>query len=310
MVAVSAAMRQVLRRCDGFAAYDGPVLIHGEPGSGKGLLARRIHETSPRSARPYVVVHGAATPGPALARELFGEIDARGATRGLIERAQGGTLVVTGIERLPEAVQERLQQLVREGTWRPLGGTRDRRADVRLIVTSARDLGRLADPGVLRPDLYFRLRLMTVSVPPLRTRPEDVLPLLDHLLTRLEGAVLNARTVFDAAGLQALAAHPWPGNAAELETLAQQAWLQRDLGRPLTLVGVERDGVPSLEFAEMASARQLGPRPRSHASGLTWDTLNGLIARAGGNKARAARQLGVSRVTLYRWLSQLDPQQS
>ena len=310
VVAVSAAMRQVLRRCDGFAAYDGPVLIHGEPGSGKGLLARRIHETSPRSARPYVVVHGAATPGPALARELFGEIDAHGATRGLIERAQGGTLVVTGIERLPEAVQERLQQLVREGTWRPLGGTRDRRADVRLIVTSARDLGRLADPGVLRPDLYFRLRLMTVSVPPLRTRPEDVLPLLDHLLTRLEGAVLNARTVFDAAGLQALAAHPWPGNAAELETLAQQAWLQRDLGRPLTLVGVERDGVPSLEFAEMASARQLGPRPRSHASGLTWDTLNGLIARAGGNKARAARQLGVSRVTLYRWLSQLDPQQS
>ncbi len=307
VVAASPAMRQVLRRCDGYARYDGPVLLLGESGTGKELLAHRIHETSPRSARPFLVLNCATAPAESLARELFGAVDARGTSRGLIEKAGHGTLLLVGVEALPEAVQERLLLVIRDGTWRPLGGSRDRRADVRIVATSTRDPADLADRGLLRPDLYFRLRLMLVAVPPLRERPEDMMPLLDHFLTRLEGASLAARTVFDQAGLAALAAHDWPGNASEVEAVAQQAWLHRDLGRPLSLVRRARGERMTLEFAEMAQARRLGPRPRSHASGLSWDTLNALIARAGGNKARAARQLGVSRVTLYRWLNQLDP---
>lgn len=308
VVAISPVMRQVLRRCDGFARYEGPVLLLGERGTGKELLAHRIHETSPRSARPLLVLNCATAPGDSLARELFGAVDERGASRGLIERARGGTLLLTSVEALPEAVQERLLLMIRDGTWRPLGSARDRRADVRLIATSARDLAELADRGRVRPDLYFRLRLMTVAVPPLRQRPEDVMPLLDHFLSRLEGASLAARTVFDQTGLEALAAHDWPGNGIEVEAVAQQAWLHRDLGRPLSLVRRRRDDRMVLEFAELAQARAPGPHPRGHASGLSWETLNALIVRAGGNKARAARQLGVSRVTLYRWLNQLDPQ--
>ncbi|MBE0565930.1 MAG: sigma 54-interacting transcriptional regulator, partial [Krumholzibacteria bacterium] len=308
VVAFSPAMRQVLRRCDGFARYDGPVLLLGESGTGKELLAHRIHETSPRSARPLLTLNCATAPGDSLARELFGAVDERGTSRGLIERARGGTLLLTSVETLPEALQERLLLMIRDGTWRPLGSSRDRRANVRLIATSARDLAELADRGRVRPDLYFRLRLMTVAVPPLRQRPEDVVPLLDHFLTRLEGATLAARTVFDQTGLEALATHDWPGNGIEVESIAQQAWLHRDLGRPLSLVRRRRGDRLVLEFADLAQARGPGLRPRSHASGMSWETLNALIARAGGNKARAARQLGVSRVTLYRWLSQLDPQ--
>ena len=310
VVAASTALRQVLRRCDGFARYEGPVLLLGENGTGKELLAHRIHETSPRSAHPFLVLNCTTAPAESVARELFGAIDARGSSRGLIERVRGGTLLLTAVEALPEAVQERLLLMIRDGTWRPLGGSRDRRADVRIIATSTRDLAELAERALLRPDLYFRLRLMTVAVPPLRERPEDVLPLLDHFLARLEGAGLPARTVFDQTGLEALAGHDWPGNGAEVEAIAQQAWLHRDLGRALSLVRRRQGERMVLEFAEMAQARQLGPRPRSHASGLSWETLNALIVRAGGNKARAARQLGVSRVTLYRWLSQLDPQRT
>jgi len=309
VVAASTAMRQVLRRCDGYARYDGPVLLLGERGTGKELLAHRIHETSPRSARPFLVLNCATAAPESVGRELFGAIDARGTSRGLVERAQGGTLLLSAVEALPEAVQERLLILVRDGTWRPLGGSRDRRGDVRLIAASGRDLAALADQGLVRPDLYFRLRLMTVPVPPLRERPEDVMPLLDHFLTRLEGAALGARMVFDQTGLEALTAHDWPGNGAEVESIAQQAWLHRDLGRPLSLVRLRRGDRMVLEFADLAAERPPGTVPRSHASGLSWETLNALIARAGGNKARAARQLGVSRVTLYRWLNQLDPQQ-
>ncbi len=309
VVAASPAMRQVLRRCDGYARYDGPVLLLGERGTGKELLAHRIHETSPRSARPFLVLNCATAATDSVGRELFGAIDARGTCRGLVERAQGGTLLLSSVESLPEAVQERLLILVRDGTWRPLGGSRDRRGDVRLIAASGRDLAVLADQGLVRPDLYFRLRLMTVPVPALRERPEDVMPLLDHFLTRLEGAALGARMVFDQTGLEALTAHDWPGNGAEVESIAQQAWLHRDLGRPLSLVRLRRGDRMALEFAELADERPPGTVPRGHASGLSWETLNALIARAGGNKARAARQLGVSRVTLYRWLNQLDPQQ-
>jgi DNA-binding NtrC family response regulator/tetratricopeptide (TPR) repeat protein len=309
VVASSQAMRDVLRRCDGYARYDGPVLILGESGTGRGLLARRIHETSPRSARPLLTFNCAASPGGALAREIFGAIDEHGTSRGLVERAEGGTLLLTNIEALPEALQERLLILVRDRTWRPLGGSRDRRADVRIVVASTRNLGELGRDAVLRPDLYFRLRLMTVAVPPLRDRQEDVLPLLDHFLARLEGVPLPARAIFDAAALAALAAHRWPGNAAELESVAQQAWLNRGLGRPLSLVAGERDGRPVLEFAGAEAEGRGSAAGGAPAAGMSWQSLNMLIARAGGNKARAARQLGVSRMTLYRWLAQLDPQQ-
>jgi len=303
VIAVSPAMQQTLRRCDGFARYDTPVLLYGEPGTGKELLAHRIHENSPRGAQPFIRVCCAETAGNLLARELFGHADnGRETIPGLIAQAAGGTLFLGSIDELPRELQVKLLRLIQEGIFRPTGGGRDRQADVRVIATTARDLAHLADQHRFRQDLYFRLRLMSVTVPPLRERPEDIVPLADHFLSRLEGSTVPVRSLLDFSALEMLTTYHWPGNADELETLAQQAWLQRDLGHPQALASVETPDGTTLELQELVGAAA----GSTHPSGMTHDSLTALIRRSGGNKARVARNLGVSRVTLYRWLQQLD----
>ena len=302
VIAVSAAMQQTLRRCDGFARYDAPVLLSGEPGTGKELLAKRIHENSPRGARPLIRVSCTATAVDLLAREIFGHGSGNSTPEpGLLAQAEGGTLLFGNVEELPRELQAKLLRLIQEGIYRPEGGGRERRADVRIIATTEVDLARLADEHRFRQDLYFRLRLMSVNVPALRQRPEDVVPLLDFFLSRLEGSSLTARALLDFAALEVLTTHHWPGNADELEAVAQQAWLQRDLGRPVALSQVDTARGARLEIPESS-----GVAAANHPSGMTREALASLIARTGGNKARVARNLGVSRVTLYRWLRQLD----
>ena len=183
--------------------------------------------------------------------------------------------------------------------------------NVRIIATSSRDLANLVREERFRPELHFRLRLMAIQVPPLRSRPEDTMPMLDYFLSRLEGSTLTARTLFDFPSLEELAAYDWPGGAAELESIAQRAWLNRNLGRTIALCKVEGPAGAVLEFTE---EDRPAPDPdgstvcRRHPSGMTWSSLNSLIRKTGGNKARAARNLGISRITLYRWLKQLKPQ--
>lgn len=297
VVAVSPAVQQSLRRCDGFARHGGPVLVVGEPGSGRALLARRLHENGPRGERPFLRLDCAGGDGATLAWELEGE--AGDGTGGLLARADGGTLLLTGIEALPAALQMEVLRLVRDGTWRRRRDGGEQPLDIRVIATAGEGLAGLAEAGRFRPDLYFRLRLMTVRVAPLRERRQDLLPLLDHFLTRLEGSTLTARSVFDTPALVALAEHAWPGNVAELELLAQQAWLNRRHGLAVVLRRDDREG--ALRVEEAADPAMAGPaRPGGAA-------LHSVLARTGGNKARAARQLGVSRMTLYRWLRQAEP---
>ncbi len=305
VIAVSQAMQQTLRRCDGFARYDTPVLIGGEPGTGKELLAHRIHENSPRGAQPFIRVCCTATAVDLLAQEIFGKVGQQGTIEpGLVKQAEGGTLFMGGVDELPRELQGKLLRLIQEGIYRPEGGGREEKADVRVIATTETDLARLADQNRFRQDLYFRLRLMSVNVPPLRERIEDIVPLVDHFLSRLEGSTLPTRALLDFSALELLTEHHWPGNANELEAVAQQAWLQRDLGRPMALKKVESAERAGLEFQESAPSRDAN----HHPSGMTFASLTALIERTGGNKARVARNLGVSRVTLYRWLRQLDPE--
>jgi len=313
VIAVSVTMQQVLRASDGFARYDTPVLITGENGSGKELLARRIHENSPRGAKPLVRVGCAATTSDVLARELFGRAKPgpRGLeyTPGLVAQAEGGTLLLTGIGDLPHELQGKVLRLIQDHTYRPQNDSRDHPANVRVIATSDVDLAPLVEQGRFRPDLLFRLRLMNVRVPALRERPEDVMPLLDHFLTRLEGSTLTARSLFDFQALEGMALHHWPGNVAELELVAQQAWLNRDLGRPRLLRRIESAAGSRLEFQadQPAPGATLGRNePTGHPSGMTLGSLEMLITRTGGNKAQVARNLGISRMTLYRWLAQLE----
>ncbi len=303
VIAVSRAMQQTLRRCDGFARYDTPVLICGETGTGKELLAHRIHENSPRGAQPFIRVCCTATASDLLAQEIFGLAGRRHEdVPGLVTQASGGTLLLGGVDELPRELQGKLLRLIQEGIYRPEGGGRERQADVRVIATTTTDLARLADQHRSRQDLYFRLRLMSVTTPPLRERTEDIVPLVDHFLSRLEGSTLAARSLLDFSALELLTEHHWPGNADELEALAQQAWLQRDLGRPLGLARADSSAGGGLELREVAGRAPQSPHP----SGMTHETLQAMIRRTGGNKARVARNLGVSRVTLYRWLRQLD----
>jgi len=313
IIAVSSAMQQVLRVADGFARYDTPVMITGENGTGKELLARRIHENSPRGAKPLVRVACTASGVDTLDRELFGRggagPDGPAFTPGLVAQAEGGTLLLTGIGDLPRLLQGRLLRLIQDHTYRPLDEGRDRPANVRVIVTTDVDLAPLVEQGRFRPDLLFRLRLMNVRVPSLRERSEEVAPLLDHFLTRLEGSTLTARALFDFQALEGMAMYHWPGNVAELELIAQKAWLNRDLGRPALLRRIETASGSRLEFQEeypLADPEAQRSPPSGHPSGMTLGSLNALIARAGGNKAQVARNLGIARMTLYRWLSQLE----
>ena len=297
VVAVSPALQQAVRRCDGFARHGGPVLLLGEDGSGRGALARRLHENGPRGGGPFLRLDCSGGDTSTLGWELEGgNGDGAG---GLLARANGGTLLLAGIEALPPALQAEVLRLVRDGCWRRRQGGDATPCDVRLMATAGDGLAALAEAGRFRPDLYFRLRLMTVRVAPLRERRPDILPLLDHFLTRLEGSTLTARSVFDVPALAQLGEYAWPGNVAELEAVAQQAWLCRRQGLPVVL----RLETPGSRLAvEVPAAAEA-----SRASRLTGAALQSLIARTGGNKARAARQLGVSRMTLYRWLRQADP---
>lgn len=317
IIAVSASMQGILRRLDGYARYDDPVLINGENGCGKELLARRLHENSQRSSRPFVRVSCTATAVDVLTAELFGSTGADGDRPGLVSQADGGTLLLDGIGDLPRQLQAGVLRLIQEGTYRPLGDGRQCQADVRIVATTDTDLNALTERNQFRSDLLFRLRLMSVNIAPLRQRPEDVMPLLDHFLTRLEGSSMTARSLFDFQALADLSAYHWPGGAEELEAVAQQAWLNRDLGRPVTLRLMDGAAGKTLAFQESVGTNRksmvvgglpTAAGPNGHPSGMTWSSLNSLIDRAGGNKTQVAKNLGISRITLYRWLDQLSPQ--
>ncbi len=298
VVAVSPALQQSLRRCDGFARHAGPALVVGEPGSGRSLLARRLHENGPRGGQPFLRLDCAGGDTSTLSWELEGE--AGDGSNGLLARADGGTLVLTDVAALPPALQMEMLRLVRDGSWRRRSDGGEQPLDIRIVATADDSLATLAEAGRFRPDFYFRLRLMTVRVAPLRERRQDLLPLLDHFLTRLEGSALTARSVFDTPALVALAEHAWPGNVAELELLAQQAWLNRRQGLAVILRRDEELDTLCVDDACEPALNTGARRPGGTA-------LHSVLARTGGNKARAARQLGVSRMTLYRWLRQADP---
>jgi DNA-binding NtrC family response regulator len=319
VIATSTAIQDVLRRCDGFAGYDNPVLITGECGVGKELLARRIHEISSRGSKPFIKVACAASSPSVLAREIFGQLANRNGQPeflpGLMAQAEGGTMLLSGIEDLPREIQDKFMRLFQESVYRVEGDARDRKANVRVIATSREDLGALVARGRFRANLHFRLRLMSVPVPALRDHMEDLIPLMEHFLTRLEGSSLRARSMFDFQALEAMALHQWPGNTAEVEAIAQQAWMNRNLGRPVVLRRVEGPISATLEFTSDSESKPSAPAPRmeeqvnrpSHPSGMTWSALMALIERADGNKSKVARHLGISRITLYRWLDQLEP---
>jgi DNA-binding NtrC family response regulator len=318
LVTASPRMQEVLRVIDRVAASDTSVLLLGESGTGKELLAKRLHARSPRTAGPFVPINCAALPGELLESELFGH--ERGAFTGAdrsragrFEQASHGTLFLDEIGELPLALQAKILRVLEEGVVDRLGGQRRIDVDVRVVAATHRDLQQEAHAGRFRPDLFHRLNVVPVRIPPLRERPEDIPLLTRHFLER---AAQGAPIGLAPALLQELGRRPWPGNVRELKNLVQRMLLLRrsevldlaDLAPPggENTAPEARPAAPA-ETARPAGTAQLVPGAlRLPAQGFSLPGLEReIVLKAlelhAGNRSATARYLGVPRhVLVYR----------
>jgi two-component system, NtrC family, response regulator AtoC len=294
MVGTSEPMKQVFDRVGKAAPTDATVLVLGESGTGKELVARAIHAQSPRKDAAFIAVNCAAIPETLIESELFGY--ARGAftganadRAGLVEAAHGGTLFLDEIGELPLQAQSRLLRVLQDGEVRRVGATGSRRANVRLIAATHRDLKKMSDANSFRSDLYYRLRVVEVKLPPLRERGADVLELAKVLGARLAKKLGRPEPRFSDESLAALSAHHWPGNVRELENALERALILSD-GLPLTteLLGLEDTAPPVLAVVppEDASLEAYFRRFVEDHQGTLSET-------------ELARRLGISRKTLW-----------
>ncbi len=301
LVLRSAAMQRVLDDARRFAASDAPVLITGESGTGKELVARAVHRFSGRYDGPFVAVNCGAIAGELAESELFGHVRGAftGADRdhgGRIRAAAGGTLFLDEIADLPTALQPKLLRALDQRQVDPVGGTGPIDVDFRLVSATNRDLAGAVREGAFREDLYYRVAILHLHLPPLRERPEDIAPLWTHF-TRLHGGEDLPTT---PALLASLAARRWPGNVRELRNLNQRLVVLRTKDC-LDVADLARSeaGDPS----PATTGPTLSPAPTDHLSlpELERQAVQQALARCGGNKSKAAKYLGIPRhVLIYR----------
>ena len=300
----SAPMQEIFALVRRVAASHANLLITGESGTGKELVARALHAKSARSRHPFVAVNCAAIPDTLLESELFGY--ARGAhstantdRQGLFVEANGGTLFLDEIVELPLILQPKLLRVLQDGEVRPLGMNRSERVDVRVIAATNRDIERQMREGRFREDLYYRLNVIQIQLPPLRGRQEDILPLADHFLAR--AAERSGKTVkgWREGAKKVLLAHHWPGNVRELENVVERA-----------VALTEGDLIGPEDLPRTLQERKSQDRlATAVAQGFTLDQLEReyierVLDVEGGNKTRAAQRLGLDRKTLYRKLEE------
>ncbi len=304
LIGRSPAMQEVFSLIRRVAGSPASVLITGDSGTGKELVARAIHAHGPRKARPFVAVNCSAIPETLLESELFGY--ARGAhstartdREGLFVEADGGTLFLDEIAEMPLLLQPKLLRILQDGEVRPLGTNKVERVDVRVIAATNRDLAVYLRDGQLRQDLYYRLNVVQIHLPPLRGRSEDVLPLAEHFLARSATRAGKALRGFTEEAKKIILAYTFPGNVRELENMVERAvaLAEGELIGPDDLPPVTR---------ERKSQDRLST---AVAQGLTLDQLEReyierVLDAEGGNKTRAALRLGLDRKTLYRKLEE------
>lgn len=316
LVGESVAIQDIFKTVDKVAQTDSTVLILGESGTGKELVARLIHEASPRTALPMVVVNCAAIPHELLEAELFGYVKGAftGATQnrvGRFEAAQGGTLFLDEIGELPLALQSKLLRVLQTKQFDPVGSNTTKEADVRIIAATNRDLEELVRNRQFREDLFYRLNVIPVRVPPLRERKSDIIVLARHFVdhfNKLTGHTVDHPSV---EILDALTAYDWPGNVRELENLMERLVILKGAG-PMDLADL-----PHRIFAKYAEEHSQGtgavsaewdfPKMMLPNQGLDLKAIvaafeNHLVdqalARTGGNKNRASELLRMNRTTL------------
>jgi len=302
LIGQSPAMVAVYRTIARVAPLDTTVLIEGETGTGKELVARAIHHASPRAGRPFVVVDCAALPETLVESELFGHEKGAftGATqsrRGLLEAADGSTCLLDEVGELSLPLQAKLLRVLQERVVRRVGGNAPIPVDVRLIAATNRDLRKAVEEGRFREDLYYRLNVVTIRVPPLRERPQDIPLLAQHFLRKWAAATGKPVTGFARETLERLARHAWPGNVRELEHVVERA-----VALATSSILLPEDLPPDVGPAGPPAPPTLPPGRRMTLEELKRWYVERVLAETGGNKARAAEILGIDRRTLYRLL--------
>jgi DNA-binding NtrC family response regulator len=297
MIAQSRAMGPALRMMERVGPSDAAVLITGEHGTGKDVVARWLHASSPRASRPLVTVNAGAIAEGVFESELFGHVkgaftDARADRVGAFELADGGTLFLDEIGTMPHEQQAKLLRVLQTGEFQRVGSSKTRRVDVRVLSATNIDIRQGVAEGRFREDLLFRLNTVEVHLPPLRERREDIPLLAMHFLRRQAAQYRKTLTGFDADAMQAMLSYPWPGNVRELEHTVERAVLLASgpsIGaEDLTLRSRAPAGSVSLEEMSLEDAERL--------------LIRKALARYNGNVSHAAEALGLSRSALYRRL--------
>jgi two-component system NtrC family response regulator len=299
MLGASARMQEVFAAVRKVATVGAPVLLTGESGTGKELAARAVHRLSGRSAGPFVPINCGAIPETLLESELFGHekgafTGAHAQRRGRIETAHGGTLFLDEIGELPTALQVKLLRVLQDGQVERLGGRSPIHVDTRIITATNADVEQLLAAGSFREDLYYRIGVVTIVLPPLRDREDDVVLIADALLRGLAEEMGRKLGGFSRDAVAAMHAHAWPGNVRELENRVRRAAVMAE-GSRLTAA--------DLELTEVAPAPRRGLRELR--AGLEKETIRAALKRNRGNISQTAAELGVSRPTLYGLLAKL-----
>jgi len=297
VVATSSAMRETLRVVERLAGAMSPVLIEGESGTGKNLVAHLLHEQGPRRSGPFVKVHCPSMMGDLLESELFGHergafTDARSSKPGRIELAHGGTLYFDQVQDLSQSLQAKLLRVVEEKRFERLGGTRTLEVDVRIVSSSSLDLRRAVGAGTFREDLYHRLGVVPLQLPPLRERREDVRPLAELFLRRERERGTTKAAGFEPEAVELLRGYYWPGNVRELRAVIERAALYaRDALVPSA-------ALPE-HLLEQPTALWAGRDRRPSLKDLEQAYIRYVLGHTEGSQTRAAEILGISRKALW-----------
>ena len=296
ILAASKEMKEVLTKVTQVAPTDAAVLIEGESGTGKELVARAIHLGSPRRDRPFIPINCSAFPETLLESELFGYekgafTGAEKVRKGLFEAAHQGTLFLDEIGDMPRSLQGKLLRTLQEGEVRRLGSTDPIKVQVRIVTATNQQIDTLVAQGILRDDLFYRLNVVRISIPPLRQRRDDIVPLAHHFLEIYRKRAQKEITGFAPEAIQVMLDHPWPGNVRELENAVERGVI---LARSSSITPQDLSlGLPLREGGS-GGTTTLKELERHH--------ILSVLERHGGNQARAARELGIGRNTLWRRL--------
>lgn len=304
IVGQSKQMKEVFAKIQRAAAVDSTVLILGESGTGKELVAQGLHHNSPRKKGPFVAVNCAAVPATLVESELFGHV--RGAFTGATDRrvgrfeqADGGTLFIDEIGDFELGLQAKLLRVLETLTLTPVGGYEDKKVNVRVVAATSRDIYRMVQEGKFREDLFYRLNVVTIQLPALRDRPDDIPLLVDHFLREISETKGTAPKKVDPSVLRRFMTYRWPGNVRELRNTLESM-----------MVLAEGDVLTETDLPDRIAEGSLGTIPNKELpTGMTMEELEKLaitkaLEQCGGKRTRAAESLGISVRTLQRKLRQ------